>query len=145
MTNANISWFVKEIDDTFVEHTEYYAGTCNNEENLEIEVELWNNRWNTQEDVDDINNAKLLISFAAAEDSSLLSFCTVKVENDEYKKPEIVTFNRACVELGDISGEKNDGSSSNTKNYKRISIKFSKIPATYKSGLKSMFLDIQYE
>lgn len=145
MNNANISWFVKEPDDIFVEHTEYYAGSCNNEEDLELDIELWNNRWNTKEDVDTIYNAKLSISFAAAEDATLLSFCTVKVGNGSYEKPELITFNRASVELGSISGAKNDGGTNNTENYKNISIRFSGIPRTYKSGLKSMFLDIQYE
>ena len=85
MNNANISWFVKEPDDIFVEHTEYYAGSCNNEEDLELDIELWNNRWNTKEDVDTIYNAKLSISFAAAEYATLLSFCTVKVGNGSYE------------------------------------------------------------
>lgn len=145
MSNVNISWLVKEPDDIFVEHTEYYAGTCSNEDDLELDIELWNNRWNTKEDVDTIENAKLIISFANAEDSTLLSFCTVKVENADYEKPELITFNRASVNLGSISGLKNDGSLSNKSNYKTISIRFSGIPRTYKSGLKSMFLDVQYE
>lgn len=145
MSSANISWFIKESDDIFVEHTEYYAGSCNEEEDLELEIELWNNRWNTKEDIDDISDAKLLISFTAAEDATLFSFCTIKIDNGSYESPELITFNKASIELGSISGAKNDGSTSNTDNYKKIFIKFSGIPRTYKSGLKSMFLDVQYE
>lgn len=145
MKNANVSWFVKEPDDVYVAHTEYYAGSCISGEDFIVDVELWNNRWNNTEDVADMINAKLAISFSNAEDSVLLSLCEVKVNDGAYNKPNTSEFNRALVDLGTIAGTKNNGHSSNTDNYKKISIKFSNIPTNFKSSLKSMFLDVQYD
>lgn len=145
MLNANIGWFVKEQDDVFVAHTDYYAGSTIPDEEFNLEVELWNNRWNTDEDAADIKNAKLVISFANAEDSILLSLCEVKVNTGTYNTVDCNEINRGLVELGTISGAKNNGSESNTDNYKSIAIRFSKIPSNLTNGLKSMFLDVQYD
>lgn len=145
MAKANVSWFVKEPDGVYVTHTEYYHGSCVPGEDFIIEIEVWNNKWNTQEDVADMINTKLAISFASAEDSSLLSLCEVKVDGGQYSKPNTSEFNRGIVDLGTILGTKNNGDPANTDNYKQISIKFSNIPTNFKNGLKSMFLDLQYD
>lgn len=145
MKNANVNWFVKEPDDVYVAHTEYYAGSCNSEEDFILDVELWNNRWNNKEDVQDMKNAKLVISFESAEDSILLSLCEVKINDGTFNKPDTSEFNRGIVELGTIIGDKNNGHESNVDNYRRLCIKFSNIPRNFRSGLKSMFLDVQFE
>ena len=145
MNAADLTWYVKEPDEVYVAHTDYYAGSCNVNEDFVVDVELWNNKWNNKEDVADMHNTKLVISFANAEESVLLSLCEVKVNDGKYTKPNTSEFNRGLIELGTISGKKNNGSISNTENYKRISIKFSNIPSNFKDGLKSMFLDAQYD
>lgn len=145
MKKPELTWYVKEPDDSYVAYDDYYAGSCNSTEDLIVDIEVWNNRWNNKEDVADMTNAKLVISFSTAEDSVLLSLCKVKVNNDEFIKPDTSEFNRALVNLGTISGAQNNGTSSNTKNYKKISIKFSGMPDNIKDGLRSMFLDVQYD
>lgn len=145
MKKANVSWFVKEPDDVYVAHTDYYHGSCIPGEDFIIDIEVWNNKWNSVEDAADMENAKLAISFANAEDSVLLSLCEVKVNDGSYNKVDTTEFNRGIVELGTIAGIKNNGHASNTDNYKQISIKFSNIPSNFKNGLKSMFVDIQYD
>lgn len=145
MLNANLSWYVKEEDDVYVAHTDYYAGACTPNSDFIIDVEVWNNRWNTEEDAADMDNAKLAISFANAEDSVLLSLCEVKVDNGTFNKPDTSEFNRGIIELGTIYGTMNNGSSSNTDNYKKVTIKFSNIPWNLRTGFKSMFLDVQYD
>lgn len=145
MKSANVNWFVKEPDDVYVAHTEYYAGSCNSSEDFIIDIELWNNKWNNKEDVAHMRNTKLVISFANAEDSVLLSLCEVKVNDGTFNKPDTSEFNRGIVELGTISGAKNNGHESNTDNYRKITIKFSNIPNNFRSGLKSLFLDTQFD
>ena len=144
MEGAKVNWFVKEPDNVYTAHDEYYAGTCSPDSDFLLETELWNNKWNST-DVADMKNAKLIISFASAEDSVLLSLCTVSVDGEEFTKPDTNEFNRATVNLGTISGDKNNGSSNYKDNYRRIAIKFSNIPTNFKDGLKSMFLDVQYD
>lgn len=145
MKSANVNWFVKEPDEVYVAHTEYYAGSANSSEDFVIDVELWNNRWNNVESVADMINTKLIISFANAEDSVLLSFCEVKVDSGSFIKPDLSEFNRGIVNLGDILGSRNNGGDSNTDNYRRLTIKFSNIPNNLRSGLRSMFLDTQFD
>lgn len=145
MAKANVSWFVKEPDGVFVAHNDYYHGSCIPGEDYIIEVEVWNNKWNINEDINNMTNTKLAISFSSAEDSSLLSLCEVDVDGLGYNKPNTTEFNRGIVDLGTILGTKNNGDPINKDNYKRIAIKFSNIPTNFKNGLKSMFLDLQYD
>ena len=145
MKNANISWYVKEQDNTYVSHTDYYAGTCMPNKDFIVDAEIWNNRWNISEDVSNMHNSKLVISFANIEDSILLSLCSVSINDGPYNATNTQELNRALVLLGSIYGTKNNGSESNTDNYKKISVKFSNIPDSFREGLKSMFLDIQFE
>lgn len=145
MVKPNVSWYVKEEDDVFVAHTNYHAGTCIPDSDFIIDIQLWNNRWNNSEDAKDMTNAKLILSFAYAEDSILLSLCKVKIGNGPYSEFDLSEFNRGIVELGDISGEKNDGSADCTNNYRDISLKFSGIPANLKNSLKSMYFDVQFD
>ena len=58
MKGANVNWFVKEPDEVYVAHTEYYAGSCNSSEDFIVDVELWNNRWNNTESVANMINTK---------------------------------------------------------------------------------------
>jgi hypothetical protein len=145
MANINLSWFVKEPDNTYNAYTEYYAGTCNSNSDFIIDVDLWNNRWNTKEDIDDATNTKLTISFENVEDSIMLQLCTVSINGGTFEVPNISTLNKGIVDLGTISGAKNNGNDNNSYNHKKIIIKFSNIPSNLKDGLKSMFLNVQFD
>lgn len=141
MKEPIINWFVNE-DNQYSACSEYYAGTYNLKDDFIIESEVWNNKWGT-EDVADIPNGILCISFANAEDSVLLKFCEVKINDDVYRKVDNTEFNRGTIKVGRLSGSKNNGSSSNTDNYKKITIKFSNAPTNIRDELKNMFISIE--
>lgn len=143
MNSPNLTWYIKEADDAFVAHTEFFAGYCSSEDDFTIEMEIWNNRWNNTEDVEDVKNSKLVISFKDPESSVLLRLCSVKVNDSDYVAVDDSEFNRGLVDIGNISGQKNNGSSIYQDNFKRVSIKFSNLPGNME-GLKSMYLDLQY-
>lgn len=143
MAEPKITWFIKEPDDNYVAHTDYYAGYCNSSDDFIVDIEIWNNRWNTNESVDDIENAKLVITFADANDAILLKLCEIKLGDESYVKIDDSEFNRGVFDIGNISGQSNNGSYAYIDNYKKVSIKFNGIPGNTDS-LKSMFLDIQY-
>lgn len=145
MSSADVSWYIKEPDDTYIACTEYFAGSCNSKEDFILYLDLWNNRWNNKEDVDDMVDAKLVISFLNAEDSILLSLCTVQIEDNDFVKVETMDLNKGVVNIGTISGQKNNGNENNIYNHKKIIIKFSNIPNNLRDGLKSMFLDVQFD
>lgn len=143
--SANVSWFIKENNENiYSAKTNYYAGYCSSVEDLIIECQLWNNRWNTVENASDMTNAKMLISFSNIEDSILLNYCKVSVDGVTYISPTI-ELNRGTVMLGTILGIKNNGDLNNIYNYKNITITFTGLPNELKDGLKSMFLDIRYD
>ena len=147
MNDVDISWYIKEQteeESEYTLYTEYYAGSCSSNKDLYIDIRVWNNRWGN-EDVKDAKNTKLIISFAYAEDSVLLELCEIKIGNGIFKKIDNTEFNRGIINLETIYGNKNNGDKKNTDNYKDIFIKFTNIPENLQDGLKTMFLDIQYD
>lgn len=142
--NPVLSWYIKENDETYSCTNSYYAGSCIPNQDFVIQIQIWNNRWNIQNDVDNINNAKLILTFEHAEDSILFQLCEIKIDDNNYIKPTIETINKATVNIGTIYGTKNAGTISDKDNYKNISIKFSNVPNNFNEGLKSLFIDIDY-
>lgn len=144
MANPNVSWYIKE-QDTYVQDEEYYLGSFTSNSEISLSVQVWNNRYGSS-DVDNIEEARLAIYFDSVEDSSLLKYCTVSVNNSSYVTPE-VELQRAIVSIGELNGTFNDGleESTNQTNYKNITIKFSGFPGNLKNGLKNMFLDIEFD
>lgn len=144
MEQASISWYIKE-DDDYVQDNDYYLGSFSSLMDITLNVQVWNNRYGN-ETVENVDNARLSIYFDTVEDSSLLQYCTVSINNNEFTKPSI-TLNRAVIEIGDLYGTYNNGleDTSNSNNYKNLSIKFSKMPSNLKNGLKNLFLDIEFD
>ena len=145
MNNPVITWFVKEDDGVYTAHTNYYAGSCNPNEDFYIELEVWNNRWNNTEDVKNAENAEFILTFENAEDSSLLLLCEAKVGEGDFNKINLTDFNKGSISLGTLSGGRNTGVLSHTDNYRRITLKFSNVPGNFKEGLKSMIAYIDYD
>lgn len=143
MDKAVLTWYIKDEENNFSETDEYYAGSCGANNDLEICVQIWNNRWNIQNDAEDFLDAKLILSFLNPEDSVLLQLCTIKVNDNDYEAPIIENINRGTFNIGNIYGYKNNGDLSYINNYKTIYIKFSNIPNNFKNGLKSLYLDIE--
>lgn len=143
MNQPTISWFIIE-DDEQVQEEEYYLGSFNSNTNIELKLQIWNNRYGI-EDVESIKNAKLILYFETIEDNTLLNFCTVENEFDGEVKPTI-ELNKASIYLGELNGEANNGidNEKNTNHFKNVTIRFKDFPANLKEGLKNLFVDIQY-
>lgn len=144
MSNPIISWYIKE-QDSYIQDDEYYLGSYTSDSEINISVQVWNNRYGSKS-VDNIDDARLAIYFDTIEDSSLLSYCTVSINDSYYAVPE-TELQRAVVSIGELSGEYNDGleQSTNVAKYKNIKLKFSNFPGNLKNGLKNMFLDIEFD
>jgi hypothetical protein len=144
MTNPIISWFIKE-QDSYVQEDEYYLGSFNKDSEINVFVQVWNNRYGSK-DVDSIDDARLAIYFDTLEDSSLLQYCTISVNDTYYSAPEI-ELQRAIFSIGKLSGNYNDGTDQviNQDNFKNIKLKFSNFPGNLKNGLKNMYLDIEFD
>lgn len=144
MNQPSISWYIKE-DDDYVQDNDYYLGSFSSSSDILIKIQVWNNRYGN-ESVEDIENARLSIYFDTVEDSSLLQYCTISINNDEFIKPEIY-LNRATINIGTLLGTFNSGmdNEKNIDNYKNIIVKFSNMPTNLKNGLKNLFLDIEFD
>lgn len=144
MDKPLISWYIKE-DEDYIQDNEYYLGSYSSEEDIIINVQVWNNRYGNS-DVENIEEGRLAVYFDTIEDSSLLQYCSVSINNGEYITPTI-DINRAIVTIGDLYGNYNNGleDSSNENNFKNLKIKFSKLPTNLKNGLKNLFLDIEFD
>ena len=142
MDKSFLTWYIKDDEGIFSESNEYYAGSCGQGNDLEICIQIWNNRWNIQNDAEDIANAKLILSFLNPEDSVLLQLCTIKVNDNDYKSPVIESINRGTIDIGTLYGYKNNGELTYIDNYKTINIRFSNIPHSFQNGLKQLYLDL---
>ena len=144
MANPIISWYVKE-QESFIQEDEYYLGSFTSDSEINITVQVWNNRYGSKS-VDNITDARLAIYFDTIEDSSLLEYCTISVNDSVYGALE-TELQRGIFSIGELSGNYNDGSEQapNDINFKNIKIKFSNFPGNLKNGLKNMFLDIEFD
>lgn len=144
MKEPQISWYINENNSINLIDGEHYAGAYS-PSNIEavFEMQVWNNRWGT-EDISDIENPILVLMFNTIEDSALLKYCQVRVDNNPFKELEVLE-DRATLPLGrPLSGKSNKGTSMNSNNYSQITIKFGPISHNMKNGLKSLLVDLQY-
>lgn len=137
-----ITWHILENTD-YIQDSEYYLGSFNPESIINLNVQVWNNKYG-QKTVDSLDNARLVIYFESIEDSALLKYCSISVNNDSPIEPTI-ELNKIIVEIGRLSGEPNNGvtNDKNRVNYKNIQIQFKGLPSNLRNGLKNMFLDIE--
>lgn len=144
MSLPNITWHIKE-DVDYVQEPEYYLGSFNSESTIELQIQVWNNKYG-QKSIDSIENARLAIYFESIEDSILFNYCTVSVEEGSPIKPTI-ELNKVVVSIGELSGEPNNGiaNDKNRINYKNVKISFKDFPKNLKNGIKNMFLDIEID
>lgn len=143
--NTDITWYIKDnAGKSFISQEDYYAGSCYPEKDFIVDIEVWNNRWNNNEATDDANNCILTLEFTNAEDSILFNYCYVNINNTGYKKVYYDNYNIVSLQLGDILGEKNNGSSMCINNYKTIGLKFSEIPTNLKDGLRTLMFNLEY-
>ena len=136
-----ISWYIQD-DNEYAQYDNYYLGAFNYQEKIILNIQVWNNRYG-EDEVDSIDNAKLLLYFNNAEDVFILNYCKIYVEGTLIKPT--IEIDRGYAYIWKLSGSINDGSDTtkNKNNFKDIQIVFSNLPANLRQGLKEMFLDIQ--
>jgi len=145
MDKPRISWYSRIGDETYAAQPEFYAGTYTKEEKISVDIQIWNNRWGT-EDVETLDNFSLNIYFDCLEDSALLQCCKVILGGmDELSL--IISGQKATVSFPEkvkLSGVKNDGSSANSReNYIMITFEFSALEYRLKENdLKSLYFEI---
>lgn len=144
LSKPKITWYIEE-DNDYIQDDEYYLGSCTPDSEIKIKVQVWNNRYG-KDNVENIPNARLAVYFDNIEDSVLLNYCHVAI-NDSAQKELPIMFGKGIIDLGLLSGSSNNGSDTmdNIYNFKNITISFKDFPPTLKNGLKNMFLDIELD
>lgn len=145
MESPKISWQIKKMSDTaYSSKTDYFAGIYTQSSALELDIILWNNRYGL-DDVEDLKSFSISAIFQDLEDSSLLSYLTMRIDGN-YITPT-VSRNVAIFTMPEsliIYGKSNDGSINATDNYKYITLTLD-VPSTYKlkaNDYKTLSLDI---
>lgn len=126
MEEAKISYSAK-ISETekYEDLNEIYGGTYTKNNPIEIDIQIWNNKYGTTE-VKTLNNFALNIYFDKYEDASLLNFLTV-VYNDieemslNYGDGYVVAN---FLDVVSISGLPNNGNEINKDNYIKLKLIF---------------------
>lgn len=144
MNKPRITWFVKE-DGGYVPKQEHHAGTYTPDNPIVLHLQVWNNRWGT-EDVETIENPVLNFYFDTFEDKSLLERC--KITFDEINlAPLIIKGEKATAIIGrPLSGKKNNGDEESVANRDNfIDIKFEFRADGYRlkeNDLKNIYFEI---
>ena len=134
--SAKISWMVYE-DETYLPYNTYMAdGTYSANDTIVRRIQVWNNYQGTTA-VDDIINAKLVLSFKRYEDNFLLNLITVKSMDTNKVIEPVIDMDRAVYDFGTLYG--NVGG-----NYKELELTIGPLPANLKSELKSLIFYLDY-
>lgn len=134
--SAKISWMVYD-DEIFLPYNTYMAdGVYTTDETIVKRIQVWNNYRGSTE-VDDITNAKLILSFKQYEDNFLLNLLKIKSIDDNTILTPTIDIDRAIYNLGSLYG--NAGGT-----YKEIELSIGPLPANLKSELKSLVFYLEY-
>ncbi len=139
MAKPKITWQVFEDDyNEYIPVRNYTEeGSYTSGQSIIKRVRVWNNYAGVQ-DVDDMNNCNLILAFKNFEDNFLLYLISVRINEGEYVSP-IIDTDKGVVQLGNLSGLANDGSSANSSNYFDIEFKIGPLPANMRCELKSLY------
>lgn len=147
MDKPVLTWYTKMGSDKSYSDasTGLYAGTYTGEKPVSINIQLWNNRWG-EEDVEDLKDFSIKFSFKDTEDSSLLGFCSVIVNDTDIRELK-KTGRHGILSFGEdyyLSGKANDGSSKNSReNFLQMLFTFSTNGELLKEAdLKTLYLEI---
>lgn len=147
MLNAPvISVYIKQKDETdYLENKEYYAGTFDRADEIQMDMLIWNNRYG-KEDAPEFKNFNISMEFEDIEDTALFNYCKCIVNGASIVSPTIIG-DTAVVQFPEnvvLYGTANDGSLLNSDNYTTFSLIFA-IPKDKKikmGDLKSLTLSI---
>lgn len=143
MKNPELSWYLISAEDSIIIEKEHYLGAYT-PDTIEMitNLQLWNNRYG-QEIAKDIENSNLKITFSSIEDTKLLEYMQVKIDNNPYEDLTIVN-NEAIIPIQRIiSGEINVGDNMCVNNYIDIYIKTT-LSQDMKNGLKNLLINLDY-
>ena len=147
MEKPKISWHVlEEVDIEQYEFVQYKTydeeGSYVPNDTIKKTIQVWNN-YGGKTDVATIKNCKLIISFKNFEDSYLMNLIKVQVGESDYQELEI-DIDKGSIDIGNLSGLANNGSTQNITNYKQIHFSIGPLPDNIKSELKSMYFYLEY-
>lgn len=144
MSLPKITWYIKE-NNSYVQDSDYYLGSFSPKSNISLDVQIWNNRYG-QEAVDSLEDARLVMYFENIENSILLNYCDITIDNNYTVKPKI-EIGKGLINIGKLTGKTNNGiaNEENIDNFKNITITFKDLPDNLMNGLKNMFLDIEID
>jgi hypothetical protein len=118
MNKPKISWYAKRLsDEKYSVESRFYAGKYTDNDQIIVDIQLWNNRWGA-ETVEDLKNYDICLFFDRVEDSALLDMCTI-IYNNSYSVPYNISGRKAILEMETkpvIKGTKNNGSSADNPN-----------------------------
>lgn len=146
MEDPKITWYAKLNKESQYEETnDYYAGSYTPGHPIDVDIQIWNNRFGL-EDVANLADFYIVISFEHVEDSALFDYCTI-VLDDANIIPLKKSGKKAILELPDtvvLSGTKNDGTLDNNKDhYINIEFQFDAEGSKLKENdLKDMYFQI---
>lgn len=146
MEEPKITWLAcLPNEEEYNERPELYAGMLLPDDTLEVDLQIWNNQYGTEE-VKALENFNLVMSFDHLEDSALLQYTKLLV-NHSYVIEPVVNNNEAVFRMPDgfkLKGDINDGSSKSYDNYMTVKLVI-KAPQDAKvktNDLKTFSLDI---
>ena len=147
MNGPRISWQI--LDQVAIDEYEYVQYKSYTEEGSFIPgdtinktIQVWNNYLGT-EDVQDALNCSLVVAFKNFEDNFLLNLMNIKVHGRENLELEI-DVDRGVIDIGDLSGIANSGTSGHEMNYRTIELSIGPIPNNIKSELKGLYFYLEY-
>lgn len=146
MNSPVITWYTKAYADKDYEAgTDFYAGTYTDSAPITLNIQLWNNRYGT-EDAADLKDYDLIFYFNDKEDSALLDCCTLSISGKE-EVSFVVSDGKAVAQFSNrptLSGKKNNGDpDENPSNYIDLSLKFSASGQILKENdLKTLYLEV---
>lgn len=126
MEDSKITYSAKLAEiEKYEDLDEIYGGTYTRNNPIEIDIQIWNNKYGTTE-VKALNNFALNIYFDKYEDASLLNFLTII-----YNDIEELSLNHGdgyvvanFLNTVSISGLPNNGSETNKDNYIKLKLIF---------------------
>lgn len=150
MDNPKITWYAKLAEESkFNGGDTLFVGSNTPDNTLEVDVQLWNNRWG-ETAVEDLKDFRIIAYFADYEDSILLPYLSVKYnsqkigfEVDSIAKRGMMIFPTTIT----LSGAANNGSSTDKtclKNFLAFTISFEHPEGAHlkENDLKSLRLEI---
>lgn len=118
MAKPKVSWYAKKLsDEKYSVDSRFYAGKYTDNDQIVIDIQLWNNRWGN-ETVDDLKDYDICFFFDRIEDSALLDMCNI-IYNNMYSVPFNVSGRKAILSMEEkpvIKGTRNNGSSADNPN-----------------------------